>query len=151
MLFPYGAHPVKDKRTEHRIYEQLIIKSKLQNVSINYGVVLEQRFRKDITRHRLRIILSAKMPIISSKEGKTKLGISFFNQVFFDIDKYADNNHFRQNRIYGGFDIPVNNHFTLSLGYMNQYIIINDTRIENDHTLMVGLFHKLDFRKKSIK
>jgi hypothetical protein len=149
VLFPYGAHPVKEKRIEHRIYEQLTIKSKIQNVSINYGVLFEQRIRKDITRHRLRLILGAKMPIIRSREGKTKLGISFFNQVFFDIDKYANNNHFSQNRIYGGFDIFLNKALTLSLGYMNQYIIINETRIENDHTLMIGLFHKLSFVKKN--
>lgn len=68
--------------------------------------------------------------------------------MFLDIDKYAKGNNFSQNRIYGGFDISVNSAFTLSLGYMNQYIIINETRIENDHTLMVGLFHKLDFIKK---
>lgn len=69
--------------------------------------------------------------------------------MFLDIDKYANNKNFSQNRIYGAFDIPLNNAFTLSLGYMNQYIIINATRIENDHTLMVKLAHKVDFRKNS--
>lgn len=78
VLFPYGTHPIKEKRTEHRIYEQLIIKNKFQNVSVDYGVLLEQRIRKDITRHRLRIILGAKIPIIRSKEGEKKLGIFFF-------------------------------------------------------------------------
>ncbi|AUP78323.1 DUF2490 domain-containing protein [Flavivirga eckloniae] len=148
VLFPYGAHPVPEKRTEHRIYEQFSIKSKIKTVSVSYGMLLEHRIMENRTRHRLRLIFGAKMPIIRSKEGETKLGVSFFNQVFLDIDKYANGNHFRQNRVYGAFDIPINKALTTSLGYMNQYIIINDNRIENDHTLMVGFFHKLDLRKK---
>jgi hypothetical protein len=148
VLFPYGTHPVPQKRTEHRIYEQFIIKSKIQRVAVNYGVQLEQRIMADFTRHRLRMIFGAKMPLITSEDGKTKLGVSFFNQVFLDIDKCANGNYFSQNRVYGGFDIPLDSTCTLSLGFMNQYIIINDTRIENDHTLMVCFFHKLDFRKK---
>lgn len=148
VLFPYGAHPVPEKRTEHRIYEYFTIKNKIKKVSVNYGMLLEQRIMKDKTRHRLRLILAAKTPVLRSTEGKTLVGFSLSNQVFLDIDKYAKGNNFSQNRIYCGFDIPVNSAFTLSLGYMNQYIIINEARIENDHTLMVGLFHKLDFIKK---
>jgi len=148
VLFPYGAHPVPEKRTEHRIYEYFTIKNKIKAVSVNYGMLLEQRIMEDKTRHRLRLILGAKIPIISSEEGITKLGLSFFNQVFLDIDKYASNKNFSQNRVYGVFDIYIDKALTVSLGYMNQYIIIKENRIENDHTLMVGFFHKLDFRKK---
>ncbi|MDX8553558.1 DUF2490 domain-containing protein [Tenacibaculum sp. 1B UA] len=147
VLFPYGAHPVSEKRTEHRVYEYFNLKNKIKTVAVNYGMLLEQRIMKDRIRHRLRLILGVKVPLIQT-EGKTKLGLSLSNQVFLDIDKYANNNHFGQNRIYGAFNIPINNTFTLSLGYMNQYIIIKDNRIENDHTLMVKLSHKIDFRKK---
>lgn len=147
VLFPYGAHPVSKKRTEHRIYEYFNLKNKIKAVAVNYGMLLEQRIMKDRIRHRLRLILGAKIPLIQS-EGKTKLGLSLSNQVFLAFDKYANNNHFRQNRIYGAFDILINNTFTLSLGYMNQYIIIKDNRIENDHTLMIKVLHKIDFRKK---
>ena len=151
VLFPYGAHPVPEKRPEHRIYEYFTIKNKIKKVSVNYGMLLEQRIMEDKTRHRLRLIFGAKIPIIRSKEGETKLGVSLSNQVFLDIDKYANNKNFSQNRIYGAFDIPLNNVFTLSLGYMNQYIIIKENRIENDHTLMVKLSHKVDFQKKTKK
>lgn len=149
VLFPYGAHPVPEKRPEHRIYEYFTIKNKIKTVSVSYGMLLEQRIMDAKTRQRLRLIFGAKIPITRSKEGETKLGVSLSNQVFLDIDKYANNKNFSQNRIYGAFDIPLNKAFTLSLGYMNQYIIINATRIENDHTLMVKLAHKVDFRKNS--
>lgn len=148
VLFPYGAHPVPTKRTEHRIYEYFTIKNKIKKVSVNYGMLLEQRIMEDKTRHRLRLIFGAKTPIIRSKEGKTIIGLSFSNQVFLDVDRYANNKNFSQNRIYGAFDIPLDASFTLSLGYMNQYIIIKENRIENDHTLMIKLSHKIDFRKK---
>jgi len=148
VLFPYGAHPVSEKRTEHRIYEYFNIKNKIKAIAVNYGMLLEQRIMKDRIRHRLRLILGAKIPLIQSKKGETKLGLSLSNQVFLDIDKDANNNHFRQNRIYGGFDVPINNALIFSLGYMNQYIIIKDNRIENNHTLMIKLLHKVDFRKK---
>ncbi|MEE4001008.1 DUF2490 domain-containing protein [Tenacibaculum sp. FZY0031] len=148
VLFPYGAHPVPKKRIEHRIYEYFTIKNKIKKVSVNYGMLLEQRIMKDKTRHRLRLVFGAKIPIIRSKEGETKLSISFFNQVFLDIDKYTNNKNFSQNRAYGAFDIPLNNALTLSTGYMNQYIIIKENRIENNHTFMVKLSHKIDFRTK---
>ncbi|WP_281980508.1 DUF2490 domain-containing protein [Tenacibaculum mesophilum] len=148
VLFPYGAHPVPTKRTEHRIYEYFTIKNKIKKVSVNYGMLLEQRIMEDKTRHRLRLIFGAKTPIIRSKEGKTIISLSFSNQVFLDVDRYANNKNFSQNRIYGAFDIPLDASFTLSLGYMNQYIIIKENRIENDHTLMIKLSHKIDFRKK---
>ncbi|WP_417784549.1 DUF2490 domain-containing protein [Tenacibaculum sp.] len=148
VLFPYGAHPVPKKRIEHRIYEYFTIKNKIKKVSINYGMLLEQRIMKDKTRHRLRLVFSAKTPIICSKEGKTIIGLSFSNQVFLDVDKYANNKNFSQNRIYGAVDIPLNSALALSIGYMNQYIIIKENRIENNHTLMIKLSHKIDFRKK---
>jgi hypothetical protein len=147
VLFPYGAHPVPQKRTEHRITQQFEISTKLKNVSVKFGGLQEQRFIEGNITHRTRIILAVKTPIISTENGKTKLGLSFYNQVFLNVGKKANGNYFNQNRIYGGFDFPINNSLTLSLGYMNQYLIINTNKIENNHTLMVGLFHKLSFVK----
>ncbi|WP_130734016.1 DUF2490 domain-containing protein [Flavobacterium sp. J27] len=148
ILFPYGQFPVPEKRIEHRIYEQIIIKNKIDNVSINYGIQLEQRFLNELTRHRLRLIFAAKYPIIKSDKGKEKLTFSFFDQIILNIDNEANGKNFSQNRVYAGFEVPINKTITLGLGYMNQYIVIKENKYENDHTLMVSLNHKLDFRSK---
>ncbi|TBN15474.1 DUF2490 domain-containing protein [Hyunsoonleella pacifica] len=150
VLFPYGEHPVLEKRPEHRIYEQITVKNKLNRISFRSSALLEHRIRKDITRHRLRVRLGMKTPIIRSNDGITKLGVSFFNEFFFNIDKYAGNNVYGQNRFYAGFDIPITTNFILGLGYLNQYISINERRKENNYTLMVGIFHKVDFRNKKL-
>lgn len=147
VLFPYGEHPIAEKRTEHRIYEQFEIKTKLNNISIKFCVLQEQRIFKTKVNHRTRIKILTKMPIFRSEDGETKLSLSIFNQVFLNVEKNTNNNHFNQNRIYGGLDFPCNKSLTLSLGYMNQYLVINSNRIENNHTLMIGLFHKLSFVK----
>lgn len=148
VLFPYGAHPAPKKRPEHRIYEQIAVNNNLNSISVSTSALLEHRIRKDITRHRLRVRLGVKTPIIRSDDGITKLGVSFFNEFFFNLDKYANGNYYGQNRLYTGFDIPISTSFNLGLGYLNQYISINENRKENNHTLMVGLFHKIDFRKR---
>ncbi len=150
VLYPYGAHPVPEKRPEHRIYEQIAIRKQLDVVSFSSSVLLEHRIRKDITRNRLRVRLGMKTPIISFNDGITKLGLSFFNEFFFNVDKYANSNYYGQNRLYIGFDISITANLSLGLGYLNQYISINERRKENNHTLMIGLFQKVDFRSKQL-
>ena len=141
ILFPYGAHPVPKRRTEHRIFESVEIKNKVANVKVSYGIMLEQRIFSDRTRHRARIKLGGRIPVTSSE----KVHVSTFNTVFLNVGNFRNHTYFNQNRVYLGLETAFKKSTSISLGYMNQYLVINPNRIENNHTLMFGLHHKLNF------
>ncbi len=147
IIFPYGELPVPEKRKEHRFLQRIFFKDKIQKVSLGSMIELEQFFRNSDFLQRARVKLSIKFPILFDKNGNQKLGMSFSEQVFILINNDSAPK-LGQNRYYGGFDIAIAEKFTLALGYLNQYIIIRPETIENDHTLMVGIFHRTDFRKK---
>lgn len=148
VLFPYGKYPVPENRIEHRIYEQMIIKNKFKNLSLTFDLQLEQRFIDNNVKHRSRARLTIRIPVIKNERKETFLAFSFFNQLLVNIGKVNNSNYLGQNRAYGGIDIRLHKTIILRLGYLNQYIIIDDTRLENNHTLMFGFFHKLNFMKK---
>ena len=148
ILFPYGEYPIPGKRTEHRIYEQVTLKNKTGKVRVSTNILLEQRFLSTETRHRVRMKWGVKLPLINTNDDKPKLALSLYDQVLLNVGKTAKYQYFAQNRFYAGFDWSVHKSLTLSLGYMDQYIVIKDNKIENNHTLMVGFFHTIDLRNR---
>ncbi len=145
IIFPYGELPVPEKRREHRFLERVYFRDKINKIAVGSTFEVEQYFSNSDFLHRVRVRIGFKFPLITTKEGQQVLGMSFFEQAFIDIENGAPS--FGQNRYYGGFDIRINKSFTLALGYLNQYIIIRPQLIENDHTLMVGIFHNVDLSK----
>lgn len=146
IIFPYGELPVPEKRREHRFLERFYFKDKIGEFSVGSTVELEQFFRNDEFLQRARIRASLRFPLIRNEEGRQLLGMTFFELIFIAMGGGQEPT-LSQNRIYGGFDIALSKNLTLGLGYLNQYIIIRPEIIENDHTLMVGLFHRLDFTR----
>ncbi len=142
IIFPYGQLPIPEKRREHRFLERVYFRDKINQVSLRSAFDLEQYFSNSDFLHRARISIGVKLPLVKNCEGMQVLGLSFFEQVFIN----GGNEPIRlgQNRYYGGIDIRLNNNFSLALGYLNQYIIIRPTLIENDHTLMVGVIHHVE-------
>ncbi|WP_062052872.1 DUF2490 domain-containing protein [Aquimarina longa] len=138
ILFPYGAHPIPEKRTEHRIFESIEVKNKIGKVKVGYKAMLEQRIFKDKTTHRVRMKIGVKIPISQSE----KINLLAFNSIFLNIGNVKNQNYFNQNRAFIGIETTLTKSTSFSLGYMNQYLVINPNRIENNHTLMVGLNHK---------
>ncbi len=147
IIFPYGKLPVPEKREEHRFLERIFFKDKIQKISVGSTIEFEQFFRNSNFLQRARIKLGFKFPLLFDLHRNQRLGMSFSEQVFILVDN-GSAPKLGQNRYYGGFDIGITKNFTLSLGYLNQYIIIQPETIENDHTLMVGVFHRADFRRK---
>ena len=148
VLFPYGKQPIPEKRTEHRLVEQLSVKQKVLNFALKHTYKLEQRFSTTGMRQRVRYQIAVKYPLIKSKSGQSKLGAKLSNELMLNIGKSNQGHFFGQNRLYCGFDIPFENSITLSPGYMNQYIVKGNGQIENNYTLMMGLTYNFDFRKK---
>lgn len=148
ILFPYGEQPVSEKRTEHRIFEQLVLKQKISDLSVKHTFRLEQRFFAIGMRQRARYQFSVKHPLIKSESDRSLLDIKFSNELLLNVEQSSHGYYFGQNRLYIGVDIPVKNELTISSGYMNQYIRQGSGQVENNHTLMMGLTYNLDFRKR---
>ncbi|MEQ6166270.1 DUF2490 domain-containing protein [Ekhidna sp. MALMAid0563] len=144
IIFPYGELPVPERRVEHRILERFYFKERIRNVSLSSTIEVEQFFRNGKFMQRVRTKVGLKFPLWIDPEGNRKVSMSFFEQIFIGIGDGAPS--LGQNRYYGGFDLELWKNLSISLGYMNQYIIIRPETIENDHTLMVGIFHKINLK-----
>lgn len=68
--------------------------------------------------------------------------------MILNTDKQLVNQYLAQNRLYGGADIFLDKSLTLGLGYLNLRIYLTKNRIENNHTLIISLYHYLDLTKK---
>ncbi len=146
IIFPYGELPVPEQRREHRFLQRFFFKEKIQKIAVGSIVEFEQFFRNSDFLLRTRVKYSIKFPLLFDSNGRQRLGMSFSEQVFILIDD-SSAPKLSQNRYYGGFDIGITEDFKLSLGYLNQYIVIRPETIESNHTLMVGIFHHAVLRR----
>lgn len=147
ILFPYGEQPLPARRIAHRIWHQLELKNKMGIVSLSDRLRWESRIIDGKLRPRLRYRLAAKIPL-TSHGYLPKISFSVFDEVFFSLGKYDKGNRFSQHRIYGGIDLGFFDHFSLSLGYMNQYIFKRSGKTESNHTLMIIFFHTINSLSK---
>ena len=96
---------------EHRIFQQLITKQSIGNVTLQHRYRFEQRFVEDNFKTRFRYFLGLNIPFKDSK-----YYLSAYNEVFLN----GESNVFDRNRIYGGLGYKVNKSVKIELGYMNQ-------------------------------
>ena len=148
ILFPYGEQPIAQERVEHRPYEQFEIKTIIKSISFKYRTRLEQRLINNSIRNRIRFRMAGKIPLFQqSKYRWPKLYLLLSNEIMLHFGKPAKGHLFDQNRLYAGINISINPSISLSPAYMNQYLVKRDSRIENNHTLVFMLTHKMSFRR----
>ena len=163
--YPYGDFPVKSTFPEHRIWEQLQIKTPLNRIEWVSRFRLEQRFlhlpylntstntyepNNDATySNRFRLLNRFSLPF----KGKTISDKSFYATVYDEIlisfGKNVAANMFDQNRLYGAIGYKIPKIGKLEVGYLLQTILKSDgIKMERNHTLQVGLLSNIDFYKK---
>lgn len=105
-----------DLVTENRIWQQFILRNKINNIKFRHRYRLEQRWVKqnDITsyKNRARYMLSAKVPL--SKDESSPLFLFIYDEIFLHID----DNPFNQNRLYGALGYNVNKNMNIQAGYL---------------------------------
>lgn len=105
-----------DLVTENRIWQQFILRNKINNIKFRHRYRLEQRWVKqnDITsyKNRARYMLSAKVPL--SKDESSPLFLFIYDEIFLHID----DNPFNQNRLYGALGYTVNKNMNIQAGYL---------------------------------
>ncbi|UAY51826.1 DUF2490 domain-containing protein [Ferruginibacter albus] len=112
----YNAGGKVTHTTEHRLYQQVLLKQKINRVSISHRYRIEERFLASRFRMRFRYFLSANVPINKKKMGKGAVYFSAYNEIFLHADKPV----FDRNRLYGGLGYVFSNRFRMEAGAMTQ-------------------------------
>ncbi len=103
--------------TENRIWQQFILRNKINNIKFRHRYRLEQRWIKypdNSTKYkdRARYMLSVKIPL--SKKDDFPLFVFLYDEVFLHID----NSPLNQNRLYGAIGYQINKNMNIQAGYL---------------------------------
>jgi hypothetical protein len=160
---PYGFLPAKSAFTENRFWEQLQVKSQAGRIEMITRLRLEQRFSKlpviqskgeyapgdDVYTNRARVLVRLSIPFKGKTIEDKSLYFSCYDEAFVNFGENVQMNIFDQNRAYAAIGYKFPKWGKLEIGYMNQLVVKSDgLKIENNHTLQVGFYSTLDFRKK---
>jgi hypothetical protein len=100
---------------EHRIFQQIISKQRINYLKLGHRFRIEQRFIESEFKFRFRYFLNARLPLKIGRENKFYL--SGYNEVFISLEE----DFFDRNRIYGGIGYKLSEGINLELGYLNQF------------------------------
>ena len=164
--FPYGAQPISLTTTEHRIWQQMILKQQVGRVGFNHRFRLEQRFIEDWQtnsvgefemdrfkfRNRGRYRFMVSVPLSRSSMENNTLFLAVYEEVFLGFGPGISVNILDQNRLYGALGWRFSPKLNVQLGYLHHYVIKSDgVRHEQNHTLQLSCTYNVDFRKKGKK
>lgn len=165
--YPYGAFPAKANFPEHRLWEQLQIKNQVGRFETINRLRLEQRFSKvpvlnastndyepgdAVYTNRFRVLNRVSIPFKGKLIVDKSFYITAYDEVMINFGRHTAMNIFDQNRFYIalGYKIPIVGR--LEIGYMEQTIVKGDgLKIENNHTVQIGLMSTIDFMRKKKK
>lgn len=159
--YPYGEFAVQRAFPEHRIWQQLLTQQDLGKVKLAHRYRLEQRmignastgqFEDGRYENRMRYMAKATINITN---GEHPIFAAFYDEVFINFGKEVGYNLFDQNRLYGAVGYTFSPTLKIELGYLCQVVQLRmldatslKNRIENNHTLQIGLFSNLALRKQ---
>jgi len=129
----------EENTTEHRIYQQFVLKNKVGKLKFSHRYRLEQRFidsplNGTDTQHRARYFLRVTHPLHKS------LYATAYNEVFLNLQ----GDTFSQNRLYGALGYTFNKNIRGELGFLKNHI-----GNRNFDRLQAAVFINADFRKKT--
>lgn len=158
--FPYGDYPIAANGTfpEHRIHEQLQLKSAFDKLVLSQRLRIEQRWigrrapveERDIEdwvfSHRFRYLLRLQHPIVQA-EGFT-LYTAAADEVFVSAGKNVGANTFDQNRLMLIVGSKLHKNVALEAGYIKQTVfqgrrVNNHTIVQNNDGLTLALLLNL--------
>ena len=110
---------------EFRLWEQIQLNSKLGRVKLEQRIRVEQRFAPDSYRNRYRYRVMFYFPLNKNMESRHPWLLYIADELFFtNIASY-----FQRNRFSCGLQYKLNDHITLSTGYLRQF----DYKIDDEN------------------
>lgn len=157
---PYGEFAGPGDFPEHRLWQQFLTSQVIGKANLSHRYRLEQRFignpvtgSMDGGRYENRIRYMAKLTIPIAEEWQKPMFVAIYDEVMLNFGKEVGYNLFDQNRLYGALGFTLTPYMKLEAGYLHQLVQLRSldsgarNRIENNHTLQVGLFSTIPFFK----
>lgn len=163
VTFPYGEQPVGHEFQEHRIWEQVNLKSKYGRFEIQHRYRLEQRFLENLIkgaegiytksdnlfRQRIRYRFMIQVPLTKKELTDNTLFLNVNNEPFIGFGKGIGKNILDQNRFNASLGWRFSKDFNIQLGYLNQFIVKTDgIKAERNHTLLFSTIYNFNFVKE---
>jgi hypothetical protein len=109
----------KTYSNEHRIWQQFILRNKINRVDFEHRYRLEQRWislsnGEDDYRNRVRYRLYVSVPLNQDKMDDGTFYLAFYDEIFLDLSDTP----FDQNRLYGALGYKLNKALNFQAGYL---------------------------------
>ena len=129
----------EENTTEHRIYQQFVLRNTIGKLKFSHRYRFEQRFINNPisgtdTQYRARYFLRITYP----------LGDTFYATAYDEVFLNLQGDTFSQNRLYGALGYKFNKNLRTELGFLKNHI-----GNRNFERLQVAVFINTDLRKKS--
>jgi hypothetical protein len=144
--------------SEHRIWQQLVLRQSTKQVAVEHRYRLEQRFIENFTsgkhnfdnRLRYRVQLSLSLNFISVR--LNNFSLVAYNELFLNLGRKVSGQIFDRNRLYGAVSYKVSPAVTVQTGYLHQVISIpNLVKPDTNHNLQLAfVFNPVLGRTKSV-
>jgi hypothetical protein len=155
--FPYGEFAVPVRFPEHRLWQGIQVKTQLKKVEMITRFRLEQRFiyapvQKNgefepgdaVYQNRFRLLTRFSIPFNGEVIEDKSWFFTMYDELFVNFGENVALNIFDQNRAYLALGYKVPKAGRIEVGYLSQLILRSDgVRVENNHTLQVGLYSTL--------
>ena len=134
----FEEFPGEEDLSEHRIFQQFILRNEVSKLLFEHRYRFEQRFidfgDTNDTRFRARYRLQLTLPLTQI------LFINVYNEIFLNLQ----DNVFDQNRLYAAFGFKLTPATSIQVGYLK-----NHFPSAHYDRLQLGFFINPDFRKKT--
>lgn len=138
------------KVTEHRIWQQTLLRQRFRFLFLEHRFRLEQRFLHNhftgmhTLDHRLRYRFQAIFPLYTVSPGLRHYFLAMNNEVMLNL-KDEPSRIFDRNRFFTGLGYQVSPKMNFQLGYMNQFIHVPGNKVAQvDHILQFAVSYNMD-------
>lgn len=158
---PTTSNDVKLNRTEYRPWMQMVANHKLTDrlIMIN-RVRYDMRFRQDFANgelfndfsfnHRLRMLIGLRHHFDDKKVLQGTPFVNLSNEVLVNFGENVTSNYLDQNRTWLTLGLRLES-LSFQVGYMHRFVQLpQDQKFVRNHTLIVWITQRFDFRKKKV-
>lgn len=147
---PTSDEVIASKVSEHRIWQQILLRQKHRNVFMDHRFRLEQRFLNNLTNktqqtdHRIRYRFQALVPFYIISPHLRHYFFAMNNEIKINLGKEAAQ-AFDRNRFFVGLGYQVSPKMNFQLGYLNQFAQFpTKPKGHTDHIGMFAVSYNMD-------
>ena len=145
---------------EHHGLQQLQLYTYFRKKKLMQWIRLEEKFKRNVINdstlandytfnYRVRYNCYYTLPLNKKGIIPHSLSLVLADEIYFNFGESIVNNHFDQNRVFGGLSYAVNEHDNLVLGYMNAYQKqASGYQYKSYNIVRLSFYETIDLRKK---